>query len=602
MLGTIRRQLPTQLRMIRFGISMLRRHSGSTYTVADLIERQARRRGDHCFVRFEGREITYREYNAAANRVANWAVAQHIAQGERVALLMQNRPEFLELWAGFAKVGVTTALINTNLTGRALAHVLETAKAHRLIVGSECAENLGTLGTGVLRGLDVWVAADPGHRQAKPSLIGAGNLEREVAKCLPTNPPRHLRASLRAGDDLFYIYTSGTTGLPKAARFSHMRFLGASIHSALQGFGKNDTMYSTLPLYHTAGGVLAVSAVLQGGGTLALRRRFSASRFWDDVVEMDATAFIYIGELCRYLLRQPPHPRERRHRIRFVVGNGLRPDIWEAFRDRFQIPHIVEFYGATEANVTMMNLDDRVGSVGKLLPGLKSDARLIRYDVSRDEHERDNEGRCIPCAPGEVGELIGRISEGRTARGRYEGYTSKEASEQKILRDVFAKGDAWFRTGDLLRTDERGYFYFMDRIGDTFRWKGENVSTQEVAEVVGAYDGVELCTVYGVQVPGADGRAGMAALAIRNGDQLDGEEFYAFAAAALPAYAMPVFVRLRHELDTTGTFKLLKTDLQRDGFDPAKVTDPLYIRDDRRRAYVPLTPAIHDDVVAGGLQ
>jgi fatty-acyl-CoA synthase len=362
------------------------------------------------------------------------------------------------------------------------------------------------------------------------------------------------------------------------------------MYALLAGFGRDDVLYCPLPLYHTVAGVMAVNAVLSAGGTLALARRFRASRFWDDLVEMRATAFQYVGELPRYLLDQPERASEHRHAVRFCVGNGLRPEVWERFRDRFQIPHIVEFYGATESNVSMVNLDDRVGSVGKPAVGMK--AELLRYDVARGELVRDADGRLVLCGVDEAGELIGRISKGRTVAGTFEGYTSKEASEKKILRDVVKRGDAWFRSGDLMRRDADGYYAFVDRIGDTFRWKGENVSTQQVAGAVGEFPGVEICAVYGVGIPGADGRAGMAALRMHDGAGIDGEQLYAHVRQALPGYAQPAFVRVIEAPDMTATFKIRKVALQREGYDDPAISDPILYRDDECGAYLALTPEV----------
>jgi fatty-acyl-CoA synthase len=277
------------------------------------------------------------------------------------------------------------------------------------------------------------------------------------------------------------------------------------------------------------------------------------------------------------------------HQLEFCIGNGLRPDIWEAFRDRFRIPRIVEFYGATEGNVALVNYDNKVGSVGRIPLRLLMDARLVRFDVEADQHVRDSAGRLIECQPGETGELIGALpTRPGDNRGRFEGYTSAEATERKILRGAFKDGDAFFRTGDLLKQDADGYFYFVDRIGDTFRWKGENVSTQEVAEAIGVYPGIEMANVYGVKVPGSDGRAGMVAIVLRDADGFDGRAFYAHVVTSLPAYAMPVFVRLQRESEVTGTFKLRKVELQAEGWDPERVSEPLFVRDDDARAYVAL--------------
>jgi fatty-acyl-CoA synthase len=582
------------VRALRWMPGIVLRGPGSRHTTADLIEACAARHPERTFVRFEGRDRSYAAYNAAANRVAHWALECGIGKGEVVALMMENRPEYLEIWAGLAKVGATTALLNTQLTGPALAHVLESSGCKTLLLGAECVETWATLGFARPASVDVFVVGDP-TRDEEP-LPAATTLFDEIVEVYSDkNPPASVRSELRGADPLFYIYTSGTTGLPKAARFSHARFMGGGIFSLLSGMNRRDVLYCALPLYHTVGGVMCVNAVLRAGATLALRRRFSARDFWRDIVEMDATAFHYIGELCRYVLAAPKSEWETRHRVRFCVGNGLRPDIWRPFQKRFGIPHIAEFYGATESNVSMINLEDRVGSVGRPTPGTR--VALVRYDVAEQCHVHDDQGRCVPCDEGEAGELIGQIREGRTAAGRFEGYTSKEASEKKILRDVFVPGDRWFRTGDLLRRDARGFYYFVDRLGDTFRWKGENVSTQEVAEVLQRRPEVELCAVYGVELPGCEGRAGMAALVLREGDDpgsgesaFDGQTLYAHVRDSLPGYARPAFLRLQSQAALTGTFKLRKLELQAQGFDPESVPDPLYYRDDDAQAYLPVTP------------
>ncbi len=587
-------------RFAKYGLPLARIRPEGPRTIADVIEEQAAARAKHPFVVFEGRTVTYDDYNRAANRVAHWAIANGIGRGARVALLMHNRPEFLETWAGLTKVGATTALINTNLTGRALEHAIATADAKHVIVGSECLEALASVDGEAP--WQVWVSADKGHEGATAPR-NACDLTADLATRPSANPAASVREGARTGDDLFYIYTSGTTGLPKAARFSHLKFFSTGTAARLGGFNPNDVMYCALPLYHSAGGAMAVGAVLLSGATLALRRKFSAREFWSDVRATRSTSFQYIGEFCRYLLNQPPDARDGEHQLSFCIGNGLRPDIWEPFRDRFRIPRIVEFYGATEGNVALLNLDNKVGSVGRIPTKLLMDARLVRYDVERDEHLRSADGRLVECAAGEVGELIGALPrrEGDN-RGRFEGYTSKEATERKILRNAFSDGDSFFRTGDLLKQDAAGYFYFIDRIGDTFRWKGENVSTQEVAEAASAFPGVELANVYGVEVPGGDGRAGMAALVVSDARSFDTRAFYEHALSSLPSYAVPVFLRLQTEAEVTGTFKLRKVELQREGWDPAKLADPLFIRDDAARAYLPLDSERHAAVAAGEIR
>jgi fatty-acyl-CoA synthase len=556
-------------------------------SIADFVEDRVAAAPHRLAILFEGRKLTNAELEAAANRVARWASAQGIGRGDVVGLLMENRPEYVITWLGLAKLGAVTALLNTNLRGNPLAHSLDVADAKHLIVGAELGDALATAQEHAKSWPTVWGTGGP--------VPGARDLDAELATRSPDPIDREVRRGLKASDKLFYIYTSGTTGLPKAANVSHLRacMMGGGAAGA-QELGPEDRVYVTLPLYHSAGGVMAAGSALMSGGVMVLARKFSASRFWSDCRENEVTSFQYIGELCRYLLHTPEHPDEQHHRIRVCIGNGLRPEIWEQFQERFNIPKIIEFYGATEGNVALMNLDGKVGAIGRL-PRLIRGAMgvaLIRYDVAKDEHVRGPNGFCIPCKPGEVGEAIGRI----TAVSRFEGYSNPEATEKKILRNVFKPGDAYFRTGDLMRLDADDYFYFVDRIGDTFRWKGENVSTNEVAEVLSVCPGVKEANVYGVAVPGQDGRAGMAALVVD--ERFDPMSLAERCARELPAYARPLFLRLLPQIEVTGTFKHRKVELVKEGFDPAVIANPLYFLDGER-GYVKLDPELHGRIVRG---
>jgi fatty-acyl-CoA synthase len=582
------------------GLPKLTRHKpDGKSTIADLVEEQAKRQPVHPFLRCGDREQSYAELNADANRIAHWARAQGVVRGDVVALCMENRAEYVATWTGIAKLGATTALINTNLTGQPLAHAIATSGARHLILGEECLDRFASAAHAMPTPLAVWIARDPEQPRADwPA--GAEDLAAALREQPERNPDASLRDGVATGDDLFYIYTSGTTGLPKAARFSHLRFLNMGAISAFAlGLRPADVHYCALPLYHSAGGAMLVSSVMSAGACMALRRRFSASRFWDDIRRYDATCFQYIGELCRYLLQQPPSPDDRRHRVRAMIGNGLRADVWAPFQERFGIPMVREFYGATEGNVAYMNFENKVGSVGRFPWKVLTNARLVRYDHDTDQPVRGPDGMCIECGVDEVGEMVGRLpKKANDPAGRFEGYTSKEATEKKLLRDVFEPGDVWFRTGDLLRMDKDDFLYFVDRIGDTFRWKGENVSTQEVAEQLTSFPGLHMVNVYGVAVPGSDGRAGMAALVLAPGARFDGADFYRHV-QALPRYAAPLFVRLLAEQEMTGTFKIRKVDLQREGFDPSAISDALFLRDDKAGAYVPLTREIADEIARG---
>jgi fatty-acyl-CoA synthase len=367
--------------------------------------------------------------------------------------------------------------------------------------------------------------------------------------------------------------------------------------------GASDRLYSCLPMYHSVGGVLATGAVLSTGGSVVLRESFSASHFWNDIVRWDCTLFQYIGELCRYLLHTSANPVETQHRIRMCCGNGLRPDIWDTFKSRFRIPQILEFYAATESNVSLFNVEGRPGAIGRIPAYLahRFPVALVRFDIDHEEPVRNDRGFCIGCDPNETGEAIGQIFEASSNPGnRFEGYTSAEDSARKILRNVFEPGDAWFRTGDLMRKDEQAYFYFVDRIGDTFRWKGENVATGEVAEAICKFPGITQANVYGVAIPEADGRAGMAALTTP--EDLDLVAFRAHLLALLPGYAQPLFLRIRKEMEATATFKYTKSVLVREGYDPAATSDVIYFNDRDLGAFVPLKAELFDRIQTGRIK
>jgi fatty-acyl-CoA synthase len=576
----------TQAKLGKLSAGTLQHVPSQSYTLADRFEERAASQPDRTFIAFEDQRITYGEFNRLANRVANAMLRAGLVRGDVAALLMENRPEFIVCWAGLAKLGVTIALVNPNTRERALQHALEASGARVVIVGAEVLPNYTTIPPGAWQ---TFVDIEGGASVALPD--GCRDLAPELAAASDENPDAALRAGLVAGDDLFYIYTSGTTGLPKAARLSHMRYLGVGDGmSAVSGWGPDDAILCVLPLYHGAGGMVVVSSALSQGAKVVLRRKFSASRFWDEVREHGVTAFQYVGEICRYLVNRPANDRDRDNPLRVMMGAGLGADIWPEFKERFGIERILEGWSSTEANTSLINVDNRPGSCGRVPFKDLHNARLVRYDVADDVHPTDEDGRLVECEVGEVGELIGAIPDlPDSGAGRFEGYTSEAATEKKILRDVFAPDDAWYRSGDLLRHDADGYFYFVDRIGDTFRWKSENVSTQEVAEALAAFPGLELANVYGVRVPGTEGRAGMAALVFAPGVSFDPAAFFAFSAECLPYYAVPLFVRLPDAVDMTATFKLRKFDLQREGYDPAATSDPLFVRDEEARSYVPIS-------------
>ena len=562
-------------------------------TIVDIVEHYARTTPAAPAILFQDRILTYEDFDAAANRYAHWARGNGIVRGEVVALLMENRPDYLIAWLGLLKVGATVALLNTNLRGMPLAHSISVAPPRHLVLGAELFDSFAETRALLPAGPTAWITG--------ATAPGCEDLDAALATAPPGAADPAWRQGVVGRDKAFYIFTSGTTGLPKAANISHMRmlFMMYGFAGALNAQARH-RMYNVLPLYHSTGGICAVGIAFTAGGSLVLKRKFSVHEFWRDCAAYKPTFFQYIGELCRYLLNAPPDPLERAHVLRAITGNGLRPEIWPAFQQRFAIPKIIEFYGATEGNVSMLNYDGKVGAVGRVPRYMRKimTTRIVRFDIEREVPIRGLDGFCIECADGEVGEAIGLIVE---EPGKdFEGYTRAADTAKKILRDVFAWGDAWFRTGDLMKRGAHGYFYFIDRIGDTFRWKGENVATSEVAEALGVVEGIKEANVYGVSVPGQEGRAGMAALVVTPG--FDPVTLAAKIASNLAPYARPVFLRLLPEMEITGTFKLRKVELVQEGFNPQTIPNPLYMLDSAAERYVPLDFARYDDVISGKLK
>ncbi len=592
LLGKISREVRLVSNMVKLLGLIGKIKPDSPQTVADILEHWAKVRPDNVAILFEGRSYTYRELEEHSRRYAHWAQSLGLKRGDVVALLMENRPEYIFAWGGLIKLGVAVALINTNLRERSLAHSIAISGANHVVLGAELAENYASALDDMSERPTVWATGG--------KVQGSNDLDEVLARQPLTALAADIRKGMTARDKCFYIYTSGTTGLPKAANMSHQR-IQTMMHSFAVAMRstERDRMYVVLPLYHSAGGVCAIGSTLTVGGSVVIRRKFSATQFWDDCVKYKATQFQYIGELCRYLLNSPPHPLEQKHELRVVMGNGLRPEIWPGFQNRFAIPWIIEFYGATEGNVALVNPDGKVGAIGRVPDYMRNviKTRLVRFDFEKEVPIRNADGFCTECAHDEVGEAIGKIDD---VRGRFEGYSKGADTEKKILRDVFEKGDAWFRTGDLLRRDAEGYFYFVDRIGDTFRWKGENVATSEVAEAISVFPGVKEANVYGVQVPGTDGRAGMVSIVAKG--ELDLAAFKAHVEKNLPAYARPIFVRQQQEIEVTGTFKHRKVELVKEGFDPSAVPDPLFFLDPVDGQYVPLRKELHDRIIAGEIR
>lgn len=558
------------------------------YTLADRLEQQAREQGERPFLIYAEQVLSYAEVDARANQMAHTFYANGLRAGDVCALAMENRPAFFCAWFGLVKLGVVVAFINTQISGRPLLHALQTTDAKALVVGEECLANVQA--TEGFPALPCWLIRDPENPWAGALPKGIdGHFDTRLDNAPRTPFPRDIRAHIEAQTPTLLIFTSGTTGLPKAARYSHMRWMssGDVMECTLQ-VTHADVFYCCLPLYHGAAATSVTSTALRAGAAIVVRRKFSVREFWNDVARHQISIFQYIGEICRYLLNQPVQVNEREHSLRCMLGAGLSPDTWQRWLERFGPIQVFEGWGATEANAAIINVDNHFGSCGRVPDWNKTNVRLVRYDIENDCHPRDENGFYQVCKVGEVGEAMGFIVDHPDiGAGRFEGYTSADATESKIRRNVLREGDAYWSSGDLLREDADGYCYFVDRIGDTYRWKSENVSTQEVADALGDLPGLELINVYGVQVPGHEGRAGMAAVLMQADRPFDPEALYALTEARLPRYAAPVFVRVTRSADLTASFKLRKVDLQREGYCPSRCSDPLFIRDEQSRSYVP---------------
>lgn len=562
--------------------SFARMKLGRLNSLVEVVLENARVAPHDLAVEMDDEQLTWADLDASTSRLAYFLQSRGVKKSDVVALLGANSPTYLVAMLAISRVGATAALINNNVDGAPLDHAIRVSKAGFLIVEEEYLER---------------VKARDAVKECIHTIVSYGGADGELERAMASAPGSFFEpAPTEASEDFVYIYTSGTTGFPKPSRVSHERALaaGGGFHALMLRFRPGDKLYNVLPLYHASALLIGVGSCFLTRTPIALRRHFSASAFFDDVRRYDATAVLYIGELCRYLVNTYPEG-DRNHRLRVAIGNGLRPDIWEDFQKKFNIPEIREFYAATEAPGFIFNTTGHPGSIGRLPPDWLKWMRLVRYDVDRDDYIRDEKGFCVPAARGEVGELIVRLPEKlKFAATEFRGYTDEESTKKKIITDVFKKGDRYFRSGDLLRVDEEGFAYFVDRIGDTFRCKGENVSTAEVADVLGAAEGIEEVTVIGVRVPPHDGQFGLAAVVPQG--EFDPVAFFR-AAQELPSYAQPRFVRVLKSIDKTGTFKVQKNELRRDGIDPNAASGPLYFLGEDR--YIPFNEELRSKVESG---
>ncbi|KAI7793088.1 long-chain fatty acid transport protein 6 [Triplophysa rosa] len=581
------------MKLIRYGARLeLYKQTAKVVTVVDRFVERARRTPHKPFVIYDGVTHTYGEIDARSNRVAR-VFERAVRKGDTVALLMSNEADFISVWFGFSKLGCAVAFLNTNIRSRSLLHCFNCCGARLLVVGKDVLDTLEDILPSLQEdNITVWCM------KPQSSLPGVHSLPEKIQQVSDEPLSSDLRSVSCLKTPTLYIFTSGTTGLPKAAVITHLQSLKAAGGFWAYGGTEDDIIYTPLPLYHSAASLVGIGGTIELGATCVLKKKFSASQFWSDCRKHNVTIIQYIGELCRYLCNQPVVENEKDHRVRMGVGNGLRQDVWREFHRRFGEIPMCEIYGSTEGNLCFMNHIGKIGAVGRSNFFYKMLFKyvLVKYDMIRDEPVRDQKGFCIHVATGETGLLLSKIC----SQSPFFGYAgSKQLTEKKILRDVFVKGDAYFNTGDLMAEDEDNFICFKDRVGDTFRWKGENVATTEVTETLGQVDFIQEVNVYGVHVPGQEGRAGMAAVVLRPECTFDGRKLFDLVMRELPSYARPLFIRLQESMEMTSTFKQQKFSLVQSGFNPSDVSDPLYVLDSTERCFIPLSSCVYDTILTG---
>ncbi|XP_077372302.1 long-chain fatty acid transport protein 2-like [Festucalex cinctus] len=555
----------------------------TNYTIVDHFMETAKRQPHKPLLLFKDETFTYQDADRLSTQAARLLLQSGLVKpGDTVTLFVANEPMFVWLWLALLKLGCSAALLNSNIRSKSLLHCFKCSGAQVLLVSQD------------LQGAVEEVLPELHEQQVTVFFMGSTQTSSgmhsfiDKMQNMSSEPlAKDLRSRLNMHSPAVYVYTSGTTGLPKAAVLTHTKLWRMSMILRSCGLTSDDVLYISLPLYHTSG-LIGFAGAIELGITVALKSKFSSSQFWDDCRKYNVTVIQYIGEIMRFLCNTPTKPNDQSHKVRIAIGNGIRSNVWRDFLNRFGNIQILELYGATEGNIILMNYCGKIGAVGRdnFLFRWRYPFALIKYDVDQGEPVRDSSGLCIQVPKGEPGLLVAEIS----VRAPFLGYARDlQQTEKKKLHDVLKKGDVYFNTGDLMLIDKDGFIYFQDRIGDTFRWKGENVSTNEVADVITQADCITEATVYGVEVPGNEGRVGMAAVALQDGHAFDSEGIFMLLESFLPAYARPRFIRIQSSLDVTGTFKLVKARLVKEGFNPSAITDPLYFLDDKEKKYVPLT-------------
>lgn len=559
-------------------------------SIGRLFEKTAEKYPNNLFIKYEHITYTYEEVNQQANKLAHYLLNQGVKTGDAVAILLENRPEALIAALAVVKIGAISAMLNTSQRGKVLLHSINLIKPKLLLVGEEMLNNMATveeqLDISLTTQLHYW--RDKGHVSCPDYYL---DIDLKIDNQSTEN--LDITKEVKLKQPCFYIFTSGTTGMPKASVMTHFRWFKcmAGVGQSSLKLKSTDTLYISLPFYHNNALTVSLSAIISCGGCIALARKFSVSRFWDDIRRFEATSFCYIGELCRYLLNMQETGQDRQHKVRTIIGNGLRADIWMEFKQRFGIDRINEFYGASECNIlftNVFNLDKTAGFCP--LP-----YKIVAYDPETEEPILNTKGFMQPVKKGETGLLIAAINK----RQPFDGYSEKTANDKKIFHNVFKTGDQWFNSGDLVINQGLKHIAFADRLGDTFRWKGENVATTEIESILMNFPNIEHAVVYGVEIPNCDGRAGMATLVLKANENLDYERLSRFLFEKMPAYAIPVFLRISQKIDSTGTFKYQKTALKKQAYHLEEISDEIYTLNMKERVYQKLTQKEYINIQKG---
>lgn len=577
---------------VKVGRSMLK-YMQTSFTLLDHFLEVVKAQPHKTFLYFQDETFTYKQADDLSTKAGRVLLQSGLVQqGDTVALFLKNEPLLLWLWLGLLKIGCSGAFLNYNMRSKSLLHCFNLSRAKVLVVSEDLLDAVEEILPSLLeQQVTVYVLAD------KCTTAGVENFNEKMDRASSEPVPKDLRSNVTLRSSAVYIYTSGTTGFPKAVPMSHQRIWGVTLFNSALGTNSEDVTYVCLPLYHSAA-LSAIVGTIYAGSTLALRNKFSVSQFWDDCRKYNVTVIQYIGETMRYLCNTPKKPNDRNHKVRLAIGNGTRADVWREFLNRFGNIQVREFYGATEGNFSLVNYIGKIGAIGRhtFLHKKVCFYAVVKYDIYKEEPIRDSSGFCIEADKGEPGLFISKI----TLRSPFSGYAGDlKQTEKKRLHNVFEKGDMYVNSGDLLRIDGDGFVYFQDRVGDTFRWKGENVATTEVADIITMVDCIKEANVYGVEIQGQEGRAGMATITLREGQQFDSAGLFKHVESFLPSYARPFFLRIQDTMEVTGTFKHQKVKLVKEGFDPSGIKDPLYFMDKKQNNYVPLTLDIYKSIISG---